>query len=69
MEQMIEISGVLMSSLMDMPEKEAKEKAKITIPKLKRWQKSEISNPFIVMNFAPLLRQFHDPPDNNFHAK
>lgn len=39
MDQMIEISGVLMAALMDIPENEAKEKAKIAIPKLKRWQK------------------------------
>ncbi len=37
MEQMIDIAGILMAKFMDISEKEGKEKAKITIPGLKRW--------------------------------
>lgn len=39
MEQMIDIAAVLMAALMNITEKDAKGKAKIAIPKLKRWQK------------------------------
>ena len=39
MEEMIEISAVLMMSLAFMDEAEATSKAKKTIPKLKRWAK------------------------------
>ncbi len=38
MEQMIDISAILISRFMNIPEKEGKEKAKVAIPRLKRWQ-------------------------------
>ncbi len=38
MEQMIDISAILISRFMNIPEKEGKEKAKVIIPRLKRWQ-------------------------------
>lgn len=37
MDQMIDIAAVLMATFMKISEKEGKEKAKIKIPKLKRW--------------------------------
>jgi len=39
MEQMIEIAASLMVTLTSMSENESKEKAKTSIPKLKRWNK------------------------------